>query len=179
MNKVGFAAVYPPEKELNLKAKYKGQLGEVRWQPLELTWKDSTTTEDFYGIIDIGKQIKNYKGSVMYTVTEYHSPKQQDVQLRIGTPNSWKMWVNGKLLFGREEYHRGMKLDQYKVAVTLRPGKNVILLKICQNEQDQDWAQKYQFQIRICNSEGKAILQKPAKKTSQTEINKSGNNTAE
>ena len=159
LNKVGFAAVYAPEKEINLKATYKGQLGEVRWQPLELTWKDSTTKEDFYGIIDIGKQIKNYKGSVMYAVTEYHSPKRQDVQVRIGTPNSWKIWVNGKLLFGREEYHRGMKLDQYKVDATLQPGKNLILLKICQNEQEQDWAQRFQFQIRICNSEGVAILQ--------------------
>jgi hypothetical protein len=159
VNKVGFAAVYPPEKELNLKATYQGQLGEVRWQSLELAWKESTTKEDFYGIMDIGKQIKNYKGSVMYAVTEYHSPKQQDVQVRIGTPNSWKIWVNGKLLFGREEYHRGMKLDQYKVDTLLQPGKNVILLKICQNEQEPDWAQRYQFQIRICNSEGKAILQ--------------------
>jgi hypothetical protein len=175
LNKVGFSAVYPPEKELNLEATYKGQLGEVRWQPLELTWKDSTTKEDFYGIIDIGKQIKNYKGSVMYTVTEYHSPLRQDVQIRIGTPNSWKIWVNGKLLFAREEYHRGMKLDQYKIDATLKPGKNVILLKICQNEQEQDWAQRYQFQIRICNSEGVAILQQPGNKTSQTEIN---NNTA-
>ena len=178
VNKVGFAAVYPPEKELNLKATYKGQLGEVRWQLLELTWKESTTKEDFYGIIDIGKQIKNYKGSVMYVVTEFHSPKRQDVQVRIGTPNSWKIWVNGKLLFGREEYHRGMKLDQYKIDATLQPGKNMILLKICQNEQEDDWAQRYQFQLRICNSEGVAIRQQSGKKTSQTEINKTAALTA-
>ena len=41
---------------------------------------------------------------------------------------------------------------------TLRKGKNVILLKVCQNEQTDAWAQNWQFQLRICDPVGTAIL---------------------
>ena len=73
-------------------------------------------------------------------------------------PNAWKLWLNGKYLFGRDEYHRGMAIDQYRVPAKLKAGKNVILLKLCQNEQDDDWAQRYQIQIRVCDPSGVAVL---------------------
>jgi hypothetical protein len=153
--KKGFDAVFPPEKELNLQAKYQGQLGEVNWSPI--------ATEDEYGIVDIAKAVSPYKGAVMYATAEFVSPGKQDVEIRLGTPNAWKLWVNGEPLFAREEYHRGMAIDQYRVKGTLKPGKNTILIKICQNEQDQDWAQRYQFQVRVCDTSGLALLSKTRK----------------
>ncbi|MGV2339005.1 MAG UNVERIFIED_CONTAM: hypothetical protein LVR18_34980 [Planctomycetaceae bacterium] len=62
--------------------------------------------------------------------------------------------MNGVLAFEREEYHRSTQLDQYSVPVQLKPGVNVLAFKICQNEQTQDWAQKYQFQLRVCDGTG-------------------------
>jgi hypothetical protein len=50
-----------------------------------------------------------------------------------------------------------MKLDQFSVPVMLRAGSNTILLKICQNEQEESWAQRYEFQIRTCNKSGIAV----------------------
>jgi hypothetical protein len=135
---------------VDLNASYEGMNGRVTWKPY--------TTDDKYGLFDVAKQIKNYKGSVMYAVTDFSSDRDRDAEIRLGTPNSWKLWVNGKFQFGREEYHRGMKLDQYRVPVKLKAGKNTILLKICQNEQTQDWAQRYQFQLRVCDSSGVAIV---------------------
>lgn len=146
----GFDVAYPPEKALDLKAEYDGQLGKVKWQPV--------STNDPYGIVDIAKSLKNYKGSAMYATTTFDAAEGASVQFRIGTPNSWKLWVNGKQIFGREEYHRGMVLDQYQVTTQLKPGKNVILLKILQNEQDDSWAQRYRYQIRVCDASGTAIL---------------------
>ncbi len=146
---VGFAQVYPPEKEINLSAVYEGQLGEVTWKKYQ--------TDDPYGILDIAKQVAPYKGAVEYAYTEFFSEKGQVVEFRLATPNAWKLWVNGKLLFEREEYHRGTAFDQYRVPGTLKKGKNTILLKICQNEQTQDWAQRWQFQFRVCNPYGMAI----------------------
>lgn len=145
----GFNVAYPPEEKIDLKATIKGKLGPASWKPYK-------TTDDF-GILDIAKQISPYKGAVMYCTTEYKAKAASSVQIRIGTPNAWKLWVNGRLIFANEEYHRGMKLDQYSVPVTLRAGSNTILLKICQNEQEQDWAQRYQFQIRTCNVSGIAV----------------------
>lgn len=153
----GFPVVYEPEKAIDLSAEYDGQLGKVKWVPL--------STEDDYGIIDIGKQLENYKGSLMYATTTYTSTANQELEFRLGTPNAWKLWVNGKLIFEREEYHRGTRMDQYKVPVALKAGENTILLKVCQNEQDQSWAQDYQFQLRVCDSTGSAVL--PSTKSAQ------------
>lgn len=145
----GFAAEYPPEKEVDFAAKYEGQLGEVSWSDL--------ATKDDYGILDVAKEIKPYKGAVMYLATDFTAERAQAVELRLGTPNAWKVWVNGKPLFAREEYHRGMAVDQYTVPAEFKAGKNVILVKLCQNEQEQDWAQRYQLQLRVCDASGSAV----------------------
>ena len=102
----------------------------------------------------------------MYLATSYDAAADRAVEFRFGTPNAWKLWVNGKFLFGRDEYHRGMAIDQYRVPAKLQAGKNVILLKLCQNEQDDDWAQRYQIQIRVCDPSGVAVL--PVKSKNQT-----------
>lgn len=153
---IGFDAVYPPEKEVDLSATYETKFddgfegGQVRWEAFETT--------DEYGLVNIQTDIKNYKGSCMYAVATFESDKDQTVQLRLGTPNAWKLWVNGKLVFAREEYHRGTKMDQYRVSADLKKGDNEILVKVCQNEQTQDWAQRYQFQLRVSDPAGSAIL---------------------
>jgi hypothetical protein len=145
----GLEGVYPPETEIQLDATYDGQIGPVKWQPL--------ASQGDYGIVDIAKQVKPYKGAVMYLVTSFQSPAKQSLELRLGTDNAWKLWLNGKLLFSRNEYHRGMAIDQYRVPVTMNAGKNTILLKICQNEQSEEWAQMYQFQLRVCDSSGRGV----------------------
>ena len=103
----------------------------------------------------------------MYLTTEFHSQAARVVEFRLGTPNAWKIWLNGKLLFGRDEYHRGMAIDQYRVRGELKPGANAILLKLCQNEQKDDWAQRYEFQLRVADLSGLGLLSQPAQTTSQ------------
>jgi hypothetical protein len=39
----------------------------------------------------------------------------------------------------------------------LTAGMNVILLKVCQNEQTEDWAQDWKFQLRVSDSSGAAV----------------------
>jgi hypothetical protein len=160
-DKKGLAAVYPPEKELNLSAMYEGKDGKA------IAWVEHTT-ENENGVVDLAKALGPFKGSVAYAAAEFQSDARRAVDFRLGTPNSWKVWLNGDLVFAREEYHRGMSLDQYRMRGTLKPGKNVILIKVCQNEQTEDWAQRWQFQFRVCDASGTAILSadraaKPAK----------------
>ena len=146
----GFAAAYGPETDPDLKSDYDGQLGPVSWQDI--------STDDSYGIVNIAQQIENYKGSLMYAATTFHSTDEREIEFRLGTPNAWKLWVNGELIFEREEYHRGTRMDQYRIPVSLGAGENTIMLKVCQNEQEQDWAQRYQFQLRVVDSSGAAVL---------------------
>jgi len=70
------------------------------------------------------------------------------------------VWFNGKLLFGRDEYHRGSRIDQYRLPVELKAGKNTILVKVCQNEEVKDWTKEWEFQLRVCDATGTAILAK-------------------
>jgi len=146
----GFDTVYPPEKELNLKAKYPGKMGDVEWQ--------SYTTEDEYGTLDIAKKTAPHKGAVTYATTTFVAEKSCEIEIRLGTPNAWKLWVNGEQIFARDEYHRGTFLDQYKVTAKLKPGPNQLLLKVCQNEQKEEWAQAWTFQLRVCDHSGIAVL---------------------
>jgi len=147
----GFAVAYPPEKELDFAKEYEGKEG------IKAAWVE-TTTDDEYGIVDLAKVLTPFKGAVAYAVAEFDSDAEKAVDLRLGTPNSWKVWLNGKLLFAREEYHRGMNLDQYRMRGTLKKGKNTILVKVCQNEQTEEWAQRWQIQLRICDATGTAVL---------------------
>lgn len=155
----GFDTVYPPEEKLDFAAKYEGQKGEVAW--------DKISTEQEFGIVNLAKDVAPYKGAAMYLTTEFHSPTARSVEFRLGTPNAWKLWVNGKPLFGRDEYHRGMAVDQYRVRGELKAGANTILLKLCQNEQTEDWAQRYEFQLRVADLSGIGIASLPAQATSQ------------
>lgn len=157
----GFDAVYPPEREVDLQVAYPTAHPDadspVGWKPL--------ATDHEYGIVDINKRLARYKGSCLYFTTGFDSPRRQPVEFRLGTPNAWKLWLNGRLLFAREEYHRGNAMDQYRVRGELQPGRNVILFKICQNEQDEDWAQAYQFQMRIVDPAGNAVLSRSTTET--------------
>ncbi|MSR59327.1 MAG: hypothetical protein EXS05_17070 [Planctomycetaceae bacterium] len=147
----GFNVVYAPEKKLDFNAEYEGK------DRLKIRWTEHATDNE-YGIVDLSKALTPFKGAVSYATTEFVSDNEQPVDLRLGTPNSWKVWLNGELLFAREEYHRGMTLDQYKMRGTLKSGKNVILVKVCQNEQTEEWAQRWQFQLRVCDATGTAVL---------------------
>ncbi len=146
-----FDVAYPPEKEIDLKAKYEGKNGPVHWEHY--------VSEKSDGAFDLAELTKSHKGAIDYAYTELKSSSNQEVEFRLATANAWKLWVNGELVFSREEYHRGMRFDQYSVRGEIKKGTNTFLLKVCQNEQDQDWAQKWSFQFRIVDDSGRAVTQ--------------------
>ena len=149
-DKRGFDIVYPPEKELDYTAQYSGLTdSEVAWIDYE--------TDDGYGIVDLTKALDKHKGAVAYAAAEFEVPEAREVDFRLGCINANKLWVNGELVTANEVYHAGMNVDQYNGTVKLKPGKNTILLKICQNEQEESWAQRWQFQLRVTDSLGGAV----------------------
>lgn len=148
----GFDTEFPPEKEIKLDASYPGKNGDAKWV-------DYTSTDE-YGQIDFNKPFTMLKEVTGYAYTEFDSNEERDAQIRLGCKNGWKVWLNGELLFARDEYHRGAKLDQYKLPVKLKKGKNQILVKCCQNEQTEQWTVEWQFQLRLCDATGTAIVAK-------------------
>jgi len=147
---VGFNVAYPPEKGVDPKAVYKGKDGkEARGIPC--------TTTDPYGAIDLNKECGKQQGVVAYAYAVIESPKEQAIQVRAGTLNAIKIFVNGKEILHREEYHHGIDMDQYVANAILKAGRNELLLKICQNEQKEEWAQAWGFQARLCDAVGAAV----------------------
>ena len=146
----GFATAFPPEKAIDLAGEYDGKSGKVRWS--------DHVTKDEFGMVDINPVYQPLKEVTAYAYTEFISDKARPAELRLGCKNAWKVWLNGKLLWEREEYHRGMQIDQYRLAGQLQPGRNVILVKACQNELTEKWTVEWQFQLRVCDRLGAAIL---------------------
>ena len=157
----GFETIFPPEEEIDFSAKYKGKEKEAAWTPL--------SSSDSLGKIDLNKPFGMLKETTAYAYTEFESKSSRTAELRLGCKNAWKIWVNGKFIFGRDEYHRGQRIDQYKLNIQLKEGKNTILVKACQNEQTEEWTVQWEFQLRICNESGVAILASNRKPTPQSE----------
>ena len=154
-NKKGLDLEYSPEKtassSINSKASYEGKMPGLKWK--------ATTSGERFGIVDLnGIYTDKYKGAIAYAHTTFESSAAQKVQLRLGCINANKIWLNGALLTRNNVYHANMLIDQYIVNATLKKGTNNILLKIAQNEQEEEWAQRWQFQLRICDANGTAIL---------------------
>ena len=136
--------------ESHLTAEHKGKKeAVVRWV--------ETTTADPYGIVDFNQVIGKNMSVAAYAYTVVESPTERPVQLRAGSFNAVKMFLNGKQVFFREEYHHGMKVDQHIGTGTLKAGKNEILIKVCQNEQKDEWAQSWSFQLRLTDALGGAV----------------------
>ena len=146
----GFDTAFAPETEIKLDAEYDGKSGKVRW-------RDAVTTNEF-GMLDLNEPLGKLKGVTGYAFTEFFSDPARPAEIRLGCKNAWKIWLNGRLIFGRDEYHRGAQIDQYRLPVQLLPGRNTILDKACQNELDEAWTVEWQFQLRVCDSLGAAIL---------------------
>jgi hypothetical protein len=148
----GFDVAYGPERDAQPAAEYAGKTGTVKWM--------DHTTNDQYGLVDLNAVLGKHKGAIAYARTEFLAGESREVEFRIGCITGHKIWLNGELVTANHVYHTGMYIDQYTARGRLKSGKNVILLKLAQNEQTDSWAQDWRFQLRVCDQYGTAILSK-------------------
>ncbi len=161
---VGYGTAYKPETDYlqtgteNLKATYpaKGEGAQAAWQP--------ASSEKPDGTIDLNSIMLNEKGAVVYAYAVIEAPQDLKCQVRFGTPNANKVWINAIPATTNNVYHTGSQIDQYVAPVELKKGANNVLLKVCQNEQTEAWAQDFSFMLRFTDETGLAIpvTQKPA-----------------
>ena len=70
-------------------------------------------------------------------------------------PRRSRVFVNGQEVLARESYHQSFDRDMLRRAVHLRNGRNTILVKVCQNDQPEAWAQNWMFQLRFTDDLGR------------------------
>jgi hypothetical protein len=147
---VAFRTAYPPEQGGDRSDSYTGKAGKtLQWSPC--------TSSDSYGVVDLNKALGRHHGCAAYALAIVEIPEARPVELRVGSNNGIKIFLNGDLVFAREEYHHGSRMDQHVGRGRLHAGRNEILLKACQNEQTEDWAQDWSFQLRVCDASGVAV----------------------
>lgn len=146
----GMATAYPPEKALDFAAAYDGKTGPVKW--IDYISKDD------YGVVDLKDALKDHAEVVTYAAAEFQSEGERAVDVRLGCFTGFKLWVNGELVLERGDAYTGMKLDHYVARARLKAGKNVILLKVAQDEAPPQLPPMLRFQLRVCDANGKAVL---------------------
>jgi hypothetical protein len=157
----GFQIAYPPETATAPAGTPPGKGGEpTKWYP--------TTSAAKYAVVDLNKLIGKVKDAVAYAYAEVESPDDRDVEFRAASATAIKMFVNGKEVFARESYHQSSDPDSHIAVGRLKKGKNTILLKICQNDQKEPWAQEWQYQLRITDALGAKV---PVKEVTPAQAN--------
>lgn len=141
---------HPPEKAAAATGKFPGKDGtEVAWKPF--------VGKHRYGLVDLNAAVGKHKNAAVYALAVIVAEKDSPCEIRIGCITALQLHLNGKKLFEREEYHHGMTMDQHVGKGTLRKGANEILIKVCQNEQTDSWAQNWSFQLRVCDRLGTPV----------------------
>jgi hypothetical protein len=150
----GFETVYPPEKGVDLKATYDGKGGKkIEWKPVVTKDVKNNFVKEIQ-LVNMNDELGSNKDAVGYAFAVVEVERAMDVELRSATQNAVKMFVNGKSVFEREAYHQGTSMDQHAGKCKLVAGRNEILIKVCQNDQKEPWAQEWVIQARLCDSTG-------------------------
>jgi hypothetical protein len=119
-----FDAVFPPEKEIKLDAKYKARGGvDVAWVKKE--WPDGAV-HDFlaHNPQPLHDNVANY------IYREIDASGAAEVVASFGSDDTLTVWVNGQKVHA-ENVGRGAAPDQAMVKLPLKAGKNQLLVKIC------------------------------------------------
>ena len=141
-NKDGFNRRYPPEKGVDLNRTYRKGDQMISWEPVR--------DEHMDGYINLMDQYEKADWSVAYGLINIESAEQKQVQFRTGSNESIKIWLNGKEVWRLNRIQDAI-IDDQITNVTLRPGRNQVLLKIC--NRGGNWG----FYFRVTNKEGKGI----------------------
>lgn len=143
----GFDKAYPVEPIPDATKSYVGKDGKpAQWFTIKAT--------SLEGVVDLNKLIGKEKSAVAYAWSRVESDKDQEVEVRLGCITSLKVWLNGELVFQRDEYHHGQNANQHIARCKLKKGTNDLVIKVCQNNQKDSWAQNWQFQARFTDFAG-------------------------
>jgi hypothetical protein len=146
----GFDTAYPADSAKDAAGNFTGKdNAEIKW--------GAFNTADKYGTFDLNTMLGKHKNAVAYALAVVVADKDMPCEIRVTSPTSVKIFLNQKELFGRDEYHHGAPLDAHVGRGVLKKGENVIVLKVCQNDQKDSWAQSWQFQMRVCDETGGAL----------------------
>ncbi|MGQ9609597.1 MAG: hypothetical protein ACUVWN_09855 [bacterium] len=158
----GFDKEYPPELCFDISAFYAGKDRIVKWGRIgEDKWDDrrwdiyfdlAYARFDSFERTGIEFNWNNLRTeSVAYALTYINVAHDMPAQIRIGSSDGIKLWVNGKLKHANNVKRQAIP-DQDIIPVSFVKGRNSVMLKVC-NIRTNKWG----FYFRITDLEGKPI----------------------
>lgn len=122
---MGFAHVYPPEKETDLEAEYTDGYGAASWYELDRNLPA--------GMLNFENYFVETDNVVGYALIFLLSDRDQAVEIRAGSDDTLQVFLNGTNIWSHLQY-RGVKFDNDVIDAPLRKGVNEALFKVC-----EDW----------------------------------------
>lgn len=123
----GLTTEYPPEREIDLAARYPGKGEEAAWRQFEFA----------DGQVHDLKRFASADQCTCYLYRRIDVPVAAKVRVSLGSDDGIMVWLNGQELL-RSDAFRAAAADQEFLNLELRPGRNDLLLKI--TNQGGDWA---------------------------------------
>jgi hypothetical protein len=106
---------------VDLSREYGGRDGPVKWRRVRAS-RD--------GRIDLVRELgAGSPASVTYLFTVVESPREQDVELLIGSDDGVKVWVNAKSVHANHT-HRALEPEADLAHARFRQGRNEVLVKV-------------------------------------------------
>jgi hypothetical protein len=111
----------------------------VGWSSMRGDWK--------HGALSVNSK----KESCAYAYAVVIPDQPGAVELKVGAREGVRVWLNGELVLDNLEPEKKFKRDAHTIKVTLKAGKNPILVKVCQRK---GWGR---FHARLLDEKGKPL----------------------
>ena len=134
-----FGALAHPEPDYLFKNK---RGADVKWFDLKTSPSTSWVHLNYHFYVN---------DAIVYLQNFCNSPKEQEVEFRLGTSGSVKVWVNDQLLFS-EAKERNNDIDTYLFTAKLMKGHNRILMQLGSSEVSSS-----NFLMRIADMDGNLV----------------------
>lgn len=171
----GFAKVYPPELEFDLRKKYDGLDAQVDWEdydgnepyldrdsPIEWTKTKGGSSSDIGYIVNFNQALLTESRSwvVSYAHTYLYSPTDQHAQFIVAADNWAGIWLNHKQVFAQLRTPFWYELNDNwadRVPVDLHKGWNEVLVKVGKSRGTASGF--YGFSFRVADDNGATLSQ--------------------
>ena len=134
-------AINEPDVDLNATYNVGGE--EIRWA--------ASRTSDPGGLVNLAAIFGELSGVTAYAYTEVSLEQQSEAIVCIGSDDGVKVWVNGEPVH-ENNTDRGVALDQDRVPVKFKQGKNTFLIQITQG--GGGWG----FCVRLTRPDGTPLI---------------------
>ena len=138
-NKSGFNYAFPPENKIDMNVSYNLAGRDISWKKAGDGYSD--------GYTDLNNLFDHSSWSVAYALVYVYSPDDRKAQIRLGTDEACKLWLNNKQIW-QHYFKKDAVFDRDLVTVLLHPGYNKILLKVTNS--NSEWG----YYLRLTDEKG-------------------------